>query len=48
MKKDQNKTNDTNQGMEEDITHSVGQGMSTLCKFICKEQNCICSEQKLQ
>ena len=48
MEKDANKTTDTNQGIEEDITHSAGQGMSTLCKFICKELNRICSEHKLQ
>ena len=44
MEKDQNKTNDTNQVMEKDITHNARQGKSTSCKFICKELNCICSE----
>ena len=45
MEKDANMIANTNQGIEEDITPSVGQGMSALCKFICIKLNCICSEQ---
>ena len=28
-----------------DVTHNLGQGMSTSCKIICNHLNFICSEQ---
>ena len=42
---DQNKTNEANQGMQEDIAHNSGSVMSTLCGFICNDLNCKCSEE---